>query len=65
MLNDEDIILAYREQEKKIENGSHPVEMIDPRDNRTDKWNNPWDDRMEKWRQPDDVLNYRHERITK
>ena len=53
-IDDDDIYLAYREREKQLENGSRPDEMIDP-----------WDDRMEKWRRPDDMLNYRHERITK
>ena len=43
MMDDEDIILSYRERAKKLEDGYRPCEMVDPWDDLLDEWFDPWD----------------------
>ncbi len=50
--NDEDITLSYRERAKQEEDGYRPSTMIDPWDERLDKWFDPWNSLVDRYEKP-------------
>ena len=48
--NDEDITLSYRERAKQEEDGYRPSTMIDPWDERLDKWFDPWNSLIDRYK---------------